>query len=224
MPTKAQLISDIELQVYQGAISDDANLEKTQVAFWISEAINALAANEINEKIKRQEPIPACYIKRAELEVPELDEEDSRIYLELEEDFLTVNKTMGIVRVITDEGDPILRASVETLDILNTLRWTKASENNIIFYPQAPRRLYLEGLKEVDLPFNSVYVFYVPKQDVEALADTDEVLVSDMTLPLVVQTVVAKAKAEIYGGQEDKNNNGVSDAQPIYHQQIRQPE
>lgn len=228
MPTVRDLVSDIELATYQGDISDDIALEKSQIKYWISTDLNSLVANECNEKIKRQEMIPAIYVKRTELEVPDIetddvDECDERIFLDLPEDVLTINKDMGIVRVITDEGDPILRASLETLDYIRNLRFAKPSANNLVYYHQQ-KKLFIEGFKPSDIPFNSLFVFYVPKQDLLTMADTDEVLVSDLVLPTLIDSVVNRAKSEIYGSEQDTESDGTDKTQPIYHQQIRKQE
>lgn len=223
--TKTQLISDIELQTYQGNISDDAALEKSQIAFWISEALNALVATECNEHIKRQQMIPAVYVKRAALEPLEIEETDAdecdeRIFITVPDEILTLNKGMGVVRVVTSEGQQVLRASTETLDIINLLRYAKPSNENLV-YSQQGQNIFIEGLKPVDLPFDFITVYYVPKQDVLSMDDEDEILVSDLVQAQLTSLIVAKAKSEIYGGQEDKQSNGVQDAQPVYHQQIK---
>src|SRR6185369_5113976 len=103
MATKAQLISDVMLQVYAGTPSDDANLEEREVAFWLGFHVNQLVATELNSKLARGEQFPAVYKKRASCEVLTVediecgDDCQDRVYALLSEDVLTVNKDAGII-------------------------------------------------------------------------------------------------------------------------------
>jgi hypothetical protein len=228
MPTKAQLVSDVILQVYEGAPSDDANLEADQVAFWLTYYLNQLVATELNEKLKRGEMFPSVYKKRASCEVLAVEASDcndacqTRVYATLDEEVLTINKDAGIMRVTTDEGDVVLKASVETLDMLRYMPWAKPSSENLVYLREGSK-IYVEGMKSVDVPFNEINVDYIPKQDVYAMADTDTVLVSDLVLPDLIDLTVRKAKLEIYGSQQDVTNDGIDNSAPTYHEQIANP-
>src|SRR5882672_362486 len=102
MPTKQELISTVFLQTYEGAPSDDANLEEREVAFWLSFHLNQLVATELNSKLARGEQFPSVYKKRASCEVLTVEDIDcgddcqDRVYAELDEEVLTVNKDAGI--------------------------------------------------------------------------------------------------------------------------------
>jgi hypothetical protein len=226
MPTVAQVISDIELQVYQGAPSDEDELPKDQIKYWIGVDLNSLVATEINGKIERQEMVPSIYVRRASCEPLEAEANDcgddclARISFELDDEILVINKDMGVVRVVTSENQQVLRASSETLDIINLLRFAKPSNSNLVYSRQG-NLFYIEGLKEVDIPFEEVHVYYVPKQDIMSLSDTDEILVSDITLPMLISSVANRARMQIYGSDSDKTNNGYSDISAAYHQKIK---
>lgn len=226
--TKEQFISDVELQVYQGQISDDAELSKDQIAFWGSYNLNMLVANELNEKLKRGEFFPAVYKKRASCEVLTKEDVDcaddcgDRVFAELDEEVLSINKDAGIMRVITDEGDIVLKASVETLDFLRYMPFSKPDTENLVYIREG-NKIYIEGLKPVDIPFNKINVDYVPRQNMLTMANTDTILVSDMVLPQVIDLTVQRAKMELYGSQADKENDGVDYKDTVYHTAIANP-
>jgi hypothetical protein len=228
MATKAELISDVILQVYEGAPSDDANLEADQVAFWLTYYLNSLVATELNEKLKRGEMFPSVYKKRASCEVLAVEASDcndvcqTRVYATLDEEVLTVNKDAGVIRITTDEGDVVLKASVENIDILRYMPWAKPSSENLVYLREGSK-IYIEGMKAVDVPFNEINVDYIPKQDLTTMGDTDAVLVSDLVLPELIAQVVRCAKLEIYGSQQDVTNDGVDNSAPTYHEQIANP-
>lgn len=227
--TKEQAISDVQAQLFQGAPSDDSELSDLQVADWLSEYVNATVTTEINSKLARGEMIPQLYIKRASCEVGEEEETDctdeceNRIEFELDEEVLTLNNDAGIVLVETSEGDAIHQMSVETRSIVRNLRFAKPSENNLVYYRQA-NSIFVEGLKPVDLPFDKINVFYVPKQNVAALTDSGAILISDLAYPAVKDAVVSRARLQMYGTQEDKTNDGDQGVQPVYHQQVKRIE
>ena len=67
-------------------------------------------------------------------------------------------------------------------------------------------------------------MWFVPKQNLLEMAETDEVKVSALVLPQVIAAAVETGKLQLYGSQADQTNNGAEDATPVYHQQIRRPE
>lgn len=228
MITKQQLISDVILQLTQASPSDDLELEESQVAYWISYELNSLIATEINSKIQRGEMIPSIYIKRAACEVAEVedtecaDDCDDRIFIELDEEILTLNKDWGVIQVQTDQGDIIRKASVESLNMFRFLRFAKPSEQNLMYSHQG-KKIFIEGLKAVDIPFDNINVWYVPKQDLSTLEDTAEVLVSDLVLPQLIDLVVERGKLQMYGTTPDTDNDGQDVKNIQYHRAIQNP-
>lgn len=227
--TKAQLISDCELSLYAGTISDDAAVEKDQLSFWISYHLNNLVATECNEKLKRGESIPAIYQVRAALEIPELealddvDESDERIYCEMDNEILTLNSDMGLITVLDEEGEEIKKAGIQTLQLFKHMRFGKPTLENPLYYRQG-LKIFLLGFKPVDIPFSLIQVFYVPKQSLLDMDDDEEVLCSDLVLPELIARVTQEGKLMLYGTQADQANNGVDDSKPVYHQQIKSPQ
>lgn len=228
MATKQQLISDIELQLLQSAPSDDSELSKSQIAFWLSYELNGLVATECNEKLKRFEQIPSVYIKVANCQVPVTedlpcgDDCADRIFVTLQAEVLTLNNDGGIVVIETDQRQQVHKASVQTLTLFNKMRFSKPSDENLIFY-RVGNKIYIEGIKKPDIPFEELHVWYVPKQDVLSMANTDEVLASDLVLPELMNRVVQRGKLELYGTDADQENDGVDYKQPSYHLNIANP-
>jgi hypothetical protein len=227
--TVQEFVSDVELQLLQGAPSDDSELEHAQIKAWGSYNLNQLVANELNEKIKRGEQIPAVYQVRAALEIPELeeidgvDESDERIFVEMDNDILTLNKDMGVIVVTDEEGGEIKKADIQTLQIFKHMRFGKPTLENPLYYRQG-RKIFLLGFKPVDIPFSLIEVFYVPKQNLADMADTDEILCSDLVLPQVIAATVQTGKLQLYGTQQDTSNDGVDVKGVQYHTAIQRPE
>ena len=229
MVTKSQIISDIELQLYGGTISDDAAIEKSQIAFWASNFLNQFVANECNEHLKRGQYIPSVYQTQATIEVPileeleDIDEDDERIYIELDEEVLTLNKDGGVLTLLDDQNNEFKKVDIQTLQMFKHTKFGKPSHDNILYYRQG-NRIFLYGFKPVDIPFEAVQVWFVPKQNLLEMTDDQEVKVSDLVLPQVIAATVETGKLQLYGSQADKTNNAEDDSVPVYHQQIRRPE
>lgn len=62
--TKNKLISDIELQLNQGTISDDSQLDRLQIAQWIDYELAQLTALDCNDALRKGKQVPPIYITR----------------------------------------------------------------------------------------------------------------------------------------------------------------
>jgi hypothetical protein len=227
--TVNQIVSDVELQLYQGQISDDAATERAQIKFWLSYHLNQLVATECNEKVKRGESLPAIYQTMAALEIPDIEERDDvaeideRVFIEMDEEILDLNKDAGVIAVLTEENDEIKKATLTTILQFKHLKFGGPSLDNLLYYREG-QKIYIYGFKPSDVPFSTIQVWYVPKQDLTTMADSDEVKVSDLVLPQLIASAVETGKLQLFGSQADLENDGADKAQPVYHQQIRRPE
>lgn len=226
--TVQQLLSDIILQVYEGAPSDDRDLDDRQVIFWLSYHLNAIVADECNRKIMKDETIPPIYTKRAAYQLIQIETNPAgtpqdRLYVTLTDQVLALRKDAGIIRVTTSDGNIVTRVNLADLSMLLYMPFALPTAENPVFYRQA-QKIYLVGFKDVDAPFEELNVDYVPKQDLTVAALTDEVLISDEALPRVIDLTVQRAKLEIYGTTADQRNDGIDPKQLVYHDAIQKPQ
>lgn len=223
--TVQQLLGDVYLQVYQGSPSDDNQLDERLVLFWLSYNLNELVAQECNRKIMKDETIPPIYTKRAayqsiNIETNPAGTPQDRLFVTLDDQVLALRKDAGIIRVTTSDGNVVTRVNLADLNMLLYMPFALPTAENPVFYRQA-EKIYLVGFKDVDAPFEELNVDYVPKQDLTVANLTDEVLVSDETLPRLIDLTVQRAKLQIYGTVADDSNDG-NDSKPlIYHTAIQ---
>lgn len=229
MVTVEQLVSDVELLLNQGSISDDSELEKEQIKFWLTYELNELVATEINSKIQRGEMVPPLYVKRTAIEIPEneanddVEAEDERAFISLGVTILDLNKDAGCVQVLTDEFDELKKTDIATIQQFKKLRFSKPTIENPVYY-RVKDKIFVEGFKASELPFSKLFVDYVPKQDLSSLEDDDEVLVSALVLPELINRCVQRGKLMLYGTQPDRSNDGDDTKQTAYHTSIQRPE
>lgn len=228
MHTKEKLIGDILLQLTQGSPSDDLALEEEQVAYWIQYYLHDLIRREILDYQRKGQMIPPIYIRRdIALELQEEDVDDvadvkQRIYVELEDDVLDLPRDGGIVRVLDYDRNLIQKTSVEELEHLRHLRFAKPSLENILYYREG-KKIFIEGFNTADIDFNPIMVSHIPKQDVLALDDDDEILITDQLVPILIDLCVQRGKLELYGSEPDKANDGIDNKNIQYHTAITNP-
>jgi len=228
--TKKELIDDVILQVTQGAPSDDTEISSDQIAFWATYHINQIVSQEIIAELKNGKSIPPIYFVEEDCKILELQKADcgnncqDRVYIELTGEVLDLPKDAGIVRIITEEGDQVLKASVESLNYLKFLRFAKPSVNNLLYHRQTPKTIYIDGIDPSEMNLDAITVTYVKKQDVLAMDDSDELLLTDQVRPIVVDSIVERLKLQVYGSEADQNNDGIDYKKSAYHNVIANPQ
>jgi hypothetical protein len=228
MITKQKLIDDIVLQLNQGAVSDDSELSKAQVAQWIQYHLHDLIKREIVAEMTKGNMIPPIYIIRedgfelSEENVVDMDENRQRMWVELANDVLDLPKDSGLVQVLDYDYNLVYKASLERMHMINSLPFAKSSPKNLLYFRQG-KKIFVEGLQTSEIPYTPVIVDYVPKQDILALNDTDEVVISDQLIPVLIDLCVQQGKLMLYGTQVDEQSDGVDSKKPAYHTSISNP-
>lgn len=221
-PTKNQLVSDVMLRLTQAAPSQDLEIPDSQVAFWFNQILGKLIPQEIARLLDQGKQIPQAYITReyckqlTEETTPCVPNDDDgtkqRYWFALSQRAVDVEDDNGIVQVLTNELDEIFKASIQQMPMLKAMRFT-APSSQLLLWSRQEELLYVEGFKESDLDLNKIIVFYVPKQDMLTMADTDEVFISDKLVEVAIEQVTAIGLQELYGSVEDKTNDGSQDQQ-----------
>lgn len=225
---KRDLLSDIELRVNQGTISDDSELDRRQIAAWISEELNGLVAQDCKQALSRGNQVPPIYVARetslalTEESVPEISDDDQRLYFDITGKVLDIEDDAGVVLVTDDELNEIYKATTVSLPGIRLMRYTAPNSQGLLVYSRQGSRFFVEGYQSADVYLNSIIVYYVAYQDVVAMADTDYIIISDLFLPVVKDRVTELAMKQMYGTTPDQNSDGKDDKQQVYHRAIQQ--
>lgn len=228
MITKQKIVDDVILQLNQGAISDDSELSKVQIAQWIQYHLHDLIKREITAEKAKGNMIPPIYIIRedgfelSEENVVDMDDNRQRMWVELTNDVLDLPKDAGLVQVLDYDYNLIHKASLESLNMINSLRFAKSAPKNLLYFRQG-KKIFVEGLQTSEIPYTPIIVDYIPKQNVLALNDTDEIIISDQLIPVLIDLVVQQGKLMLYGTQIDEQSDGVDSKKPAYHTAISNP-
>ncbi len=191
MATKNQLVSDIILRVTKGKPSDDLELERSQVSFWIDMVLGGFIKTKLDEALKAKDgTIDPTYIK-IERDVDAKIKDTNIIYIDLCDEPINLWRDGGVIRVATMDGDWVDKMKMEEIDDLAKLKHSKPSLKNIK-YTRVQERLYIYGLTSDTIHLATFYIAYVPKiKLLETMEDTDEINVSD---DILVQVAVEVEK------------------------------
>lgn len=222
---KSSLISDVVLKAVQGEISDDSQIETDQIAYWATQLLHQLIKSEVDAEIRAGRSVPPIYISREDCEPLAIEDLDCQadcldaVYIDLAFDVIDLQNDRGLVRVITDEQEQVKIVDIGMLDTIRSLRFAKPSMENPVCYRVASR-IYVEGVKHQEVPFNFLSVYYIKKQDVEELEDDDEIICSSLIAPILIDRLAELLKQQMYGSSPDPANDGVDYKQPSYHRII----
>lgn len=225
---KGNLVSDIEAGILQGAPSDDSELEREQITQWVNDNLHDLVRREILGEQAKGKIIPPIYVFREnDLELQEetvsgIDNIKQRLFVELENEVLDLPNDGGLVRVLDYDLNLILKTSVEQLESLRDMKYARPGVNNTLHYRQE-KKIFIEGFNTADIDFNPIIADYVRKQDVLAMEDDDEIIITDQLIPVLRNLCIQQGKLQMYGTQVDKTNDGVDYKDPSYHLSIANP-
>lgn len=216
MATKSAIISDIILRITKGKPSDDLELEPKQVAYWIDMVLGSVVQDKLNKQLEQGKGIESIYLKKencikAAIKNLECRDCQNNVYIELEQDVLSLFRDRGLVLVGTEDGDTVEQTKWGDIFRINKLKFSRPSLKNIQ-YTRDGCRLYLHGLNRDTYIIPQFMVVYVPKiQLLSELKDADEVNVTDDVLEFVSDEVEKLARRQMYQSDSDEENDSQQD-------------
>jgi len=214
--TKDQAISDIILRLSGGKPSDDLELERSQVGFWISLARDLVLKKYLDSKLAKGESIDPSFIKRdpakelnSELDFSSDPECETRLYIVLDHEPLDLLEDAGVIRVRTNDGSRVDKADISTVDMISEMEFCKPSIENLVYYRQG-KRLVIMGVPLAMKDLIYITTWYVPKEDLECLTDVDEINLSSDLLVAVLDVAEEIGRRQVFGPQ-DLENDGQQD-------------
>lgn len=210
------LADDIMLRIYSGTVNDDTTLEKSQVMWWLMNVRDQITKDYLDLQIRNGKPIDTRYQIRevadaAEEDLADTEQSDERIFLTLEYQPMSLLNDVGVQRVLTQDGVMVNKTRNESIDWIKDLKYAKPSIKNPVWY-RDDKKVILEGVSYKNP--KSWIIYYIPTATSQNLGATDELVIGDELLPVLLETVTKIAQAEIYGSIQDTDNNGADDIKP----------
>lgn len=209
MPTLIDLISDIELELSKGNLSDDFQTDRRQIRFRLDIERNFLLDAEIKKQGKSAlESFLAFYpcvkIKKKKKECEGGCDEYS-YSVKLPVSIAGLPDDMGLYRMETQSGVTVYRMKVSEKSRINSLRFKRPSSKDI-FYFRIGTDVTLEGGTDNFKDNGSVNMWLIPESTVN-LDDNDEFPINGNLTKFLVDAVVASFRNQ-NAGKEDEVNDG----------------
>lgn len=214
--TKNKLISDIILRITKSKPADDLELEPKQVAFWLSLVIESMVKDNLDGALESGQRVPDFYVLKEGFKTiysesySVVDEEDERLYVELNKPAMSLLNDSAIIRVITNEGSRFDKTRLSTVDFTEDMEFSKASTKNLVYYRDGKKKLVLLGVPRELIDVIKIMVWYVPQADIECFDDDEELPIPQDMLEEVQMRVEEMAKRQMYGAA-DVENDGEDD-------------
>jgi len=219
--TRAKLISDMELRLTRGKVSDDFEVSKRQIAFWIDEYRDAVVEEYLNEAVKRGAPIDPFYISREECilvateDVPCIDDEDNcweRKIATMSGTPLFLIGDEGMIHVTNSVGEELHRIEHDDLQVLKSMRLSRPGQKKLVYHRE-DQNLIVDGLSANYNGLPKIRVAFVRSIRGWDIADTEEFPLSDNLAPALLDAVEDVARRELNGewSFEDTTNDGTQE-------------
>lgn len=216
MATKNKLVSDIILRITKSKPADDLELEPKQVEFWLSIVIDSMVKDSLDNLIDSGQRLPDFYVIKEGLKpiyseaYYSVDDEDERMYVELKKPAMTLNNDLAILRVTTNEGSFFHKTRLTTVDFTESMEFSKASTNNLVYYRDGKKRLILLGVSRELIDVIEIFVWYIPQTDIECFAGDEELPIPQDMIEEIQLRVEDLARRQMYG-VADIENDGQDD-------------
>jgi hypothetical protein len=204
---KEKLISDIELRLNGGIVSDDLRINRAQIGHWLDITRDRLVENEL----KTNTFVSSVYLTTPDesltiSEETRSDLENPRYYITLTKPPLSIPDDGAILKVLTSDLEPVHRTTIEELDSLKRLHFAKPSQNNLVYWTRG-QRLYIEGATERIQEDYTVDVYYIYSYASNSPAETDEFKISEGLISVLLDLVEEIARRE-FASDRDLINDG----------------
>lgn len=135
------------------------------------------------------------------------------------EDILDLYNDGGIIRIMTEDYEMVNKASTETIEMMEHLRFAGPTKN-LPVYVRRGNTIYIEGMTASRYAEKKFYIDYVAYQPV---LDGGFMNIGDIILPSVIDRALQRGKLQMYGSTADMSNDGEDYKQSVYHTAIQNP-
>lgn len=214
MSTRAKLISDIQLRIYQGKPSDDIELDEPQIAHWIDIVRDEILTKKLNKDLSNGLTVNGFYVFKEEcLELTKESIEclevcsDPRFFVTLSFDAIPLYKDGGIIRVVDNYGRSLTGTNQLFSESLANIPYRRTSTNRQVFYKEN-KNIYISDNTSQSAEIYKYTVFYVKQMSDSDVSNQDDYPLEDSMIPELMDRVEEIARREMSLGVSDQENDG----------------
>lgn len=198
--TRNEIISDIELRLSKGKPSDDMELSRPQMAFWI----DAVRSKMIQDQMASQDSwADAGSGFATEFDCLKIESEDDecdvcdtkKYFVTVPGKIMKLPNDLGVVSVRTPGGSSVNRIRISDLDAIKYIDMIKPSDKNPVYY-RVSQKLYILGPNKNFLNKGSLNVFAI-LASTDSIDDDADFPMSDNLLPALLDAVEVIARRQM---------------------------
>ena len=204
-----QLISDVELRLTKGNVSDDFQVDRRQIRFWLDifraqlieqkEAAKGMQELADFVKVYECEPIEERDIKCA-------DECNGKRYeVKLPVSVSEIKGDLGVYRVETISGNTIHRIRLAEKKRIYSLKFSQPNKYRAVYW-RIGDTLTIEGGTDNFKENGKVHLFLIP-EDTSSFDEEEEYPIEASLIPLLLDKAEELGRRQI-GSLEDNENDG----------------
>ena len=204
-----QLVSDIELRLTKGNVSDDFQIDRRQIRFWL----DIIRAQLIEQKESAQGMQELADFVRL-YECVAIEERDikcgdgcngKRFEIKLPVSVSELKNDLGVYRVETISGNTIYRIRLSEKKRIYSLKFSQPSKYRAVYW-RVGDTLTIEGGTDNFKENGKVHLFLIP-EDTSDFDDEDEYPIDASLIPMLLDRAEEIGRREI-GIIEDPENDG----------------
>lgn len=222
MPTRSQIVDDLELRLYASKPSDDIHFSKSQASFLVDNVRDEILTEKFEEQIKKGDQLEPFYYTRetgktlSKEAITGGDDEfsDFRYSFSLDNDVLPLSKDKGLVMVRDNYGRILAHATENEQDFLSKLPYGGFDTKCQVFYREN-RNIFIESSIPSSSSVYTYSVTYIPMGN--SAGDDDPYPLEDQLVPELTDRVEQILRRQMQIGLGDTENDGTDpyhDAQP----------
>ena len=217
MATRGKIISDIELRLTRGKISDDFEVSRRQIAFWADTERDEVVQIYLNGLVRKRKPIDPFYIERETCkllsteDVPCIDDDDAcweRKKATLTGTPLYVDGDKGIVHVTNEVGEEIHKVDHDDLQVLKSMRLSRPSQRKLVYHREKDD-IIIDGLSKNYNNVPKLNVAYVRSLNGWTVTDDEDYPIADSLVPELLDRIEETARKEL--SEDDSYEDDIND-------------
>lgn len=214
MATIGDLISDVELRLTGGSVSDDFQVDRRQIRFWIDterarlieESDKSGGMQELADFIRLYECVDINKVKS-----PCLSGCGSERYeVELPVSVSNIKNDLGVYRVETISGVTIRRIRLSEVSRIKNMRFSSPSRSRIVYYrlnnSSGKSVLNIEGGTDSFKNNGKVNLYLIP-EDTSSFDESEEYPINASLIPVLLERVEQIGRREL-PIEQDLENDG----------------
>lgn len=203
------LISDIELRLSKGNVSDDFQIDRRQIRHWLDVVRTAMIREAddkggVSQALEDYLKLYECNLIEEELKGCDDGCDNLRYTVTLPSRVASLKNDLGVYRVETQGGETVKRMRLSEVSRFKHLKYGRPSNVNISWY-RVDDKLFIQGGTD-NFKKNGKINLYLVLEDSSDLSDDDEFPVDHSLIAPILDRVEAIGRRQLEMIEDEAND------------------